>query len=305
MSEARADSSQSGETRPPDPDATGRNEPVAEALARMETSARMHGRNRPWNEGWAHDHRAEEDDQALWLLTMVDLKTLLLTLFVVLVAYAYYEPDRYDGAPGSGPDPEQYRAEETGRPAERPQQAPTQDEAGEPVIDPEPAEKPVEDREADRPEQEPADQETEQLRNALTGMDDQVDLTVVEGQINLRIRDNILFAPGAARLSDAGLTLLDELARRLADQPYPISIEGHTDNIPIRTLRFPSNWELSASRASSVLRYLASRGIAETRMQAVGLADTRPIASNDTAEGRAANRRVELVIQVNEEQAQP
>ncbi|MGC9457816.1 MAG: OmpA/MotB family protein [Halothiobacillaceae bacterium] len=298
----RSDRDESADAQPDDPQGGGRSEPVAEALARMETSARMQGRHRPWNEGWAHDHRAEEDDQALWLLTMVDLKTLLLTLFVVLVAYAYYEPDRYDGAPGIGPDPENYRAEAVGMPEPVPAEVPVdKPEEGEPADEPPDAPPAVEKE----PPVDVRDPEAERLRDALAGMDDQVDLSVIEGQVNLRIRDNILFAPGAARLSEDGLQLLDELARRLAGQPYPISIEGHTDNIPIRTLRFPSNWELSASRASSVLRYLASRGIDETRMQAVGHADTQPIASNDTAEGRAANRRVELVIQVNEEQVEP
>jgi len=269
-------------------------EPVSEALDRIETVARMRGQRRPWNEGWAHDHRAEEDDQALWLLTMVDLKTLLLTLFVILVAYAYYEPDRYDGAPGVGVEITRDTPQTALLPPDAMPEQPEQ-ELDDPLRPPEPPliEEP--------PKAEPADeldQAADQLRAELAGMDDQVELSVTEGRVNLRIRDNILFDPGAARLSSEGLRLLEELARRLADSDYPISVEGHTDNIPIRTLRFPSNWELSVARATSVLRYLASQGIDEKRLRAVGHADTRPVASNDTPEGRAANRRVDLVVHV-------
>ena len=75
-----------------------------------------------------------------------------------------------------------------------------------------------------------------------------------------------------------------------------ISVEGHTDNVPIATARFPSNWELSVGRAIAVVRQLERQGIAISRMRAVGYADTQPMESNATAEGRAANRRVELLL---------
>ncbi|EWG98544.1 hypothetical protein Q427_29990 [Halomonas sp. BC04] len=75
-----------------------------------------------------------------------------------------------------------------------------------------------------------------------------------------------------------------------------VSVEGHTDSIPIATARFPSNWELSSARAIAVLRYLAELGIDIERLRAVGYAETRPLESNDSAEGRAMNRRVELLL---------
>ena len=73
-------------------------------------------------------------------------------------------------------------------------------------------------------------------------------------------------------------------------------VEGHTDSVPITTERFPSNWELSGSRAAAVLRYLIGLGIDPKRLTCVGLADSYPIANNDTKQGRAANRRVEFVL---------
>lgn len=75
-----------------------------------------------------------------------------------------------------------------------------------------------------------------------------------------------------------------------------ISVEGHTDNIPISTAQFPSNWELSAARAISVVRLLQQRGIEGQRLRAIGYADSLPLRSNDTAEGGAVNRRVNLVL---------
>lgn len=75
-----------------------------------------------------------------------------------------------------------------------------------------------------------------------------------------------------------------------------VSVEGHTDNVPINTTQFPSNWELSAARAISVVRLLQQQGINGQRLRAIGYADSLPLQSNDTVEGRAANRRVNLVL---------
>ena len=85
-----------------------------------------------------------------------------------------------------------------------------------------------------------------------------------------------------------------------------ISIEGHTDNLPIHSERYPSNWELSTSRAVNVLRYFIEKGgISQKRISAVGMGEFQPIAENDTPENRAKNRRVEIVLSVNEDQQKP
>ena len=92
--------------------------------------------------------------------------------------------------------------------------------------------------------------------------------------------------------------VIDQLAGRLQSGDYPIAVQGHTDDKPIHTNQFPSNWELSAARAAAVVQQLIAQGVAPNRLSAVGLANTQPIASNDTAQGRAENRRVDLVLQL-------
>ena len=122
-------------------------------------------------------------------------------------------------------------------------------------------------------------------------------MIVNDGSISFRISSEILFGSGQAELENTGLDVIDRLVPTLAASPHRIIVEGHTDNLPIQTERFPSNWELSASRASSVVRYLQLAGIEATRLSATGYADTRPIADNGSEHGRASNRRVELVMQ--------
>ncbi|QFU00078.1 Motility protein B [Halomonas sp. THAF5a] len=123
-------------------------------------------------------------------------------------------------------------------------------------------------------------------------------VSVAEGKggITLRIDNNLLFASGQARLTRRGEGVLQGLVATLRDFDGRISVEGHTDNVPIATRRFPSNWELSTGRAISVLRHLVKSGLSESRLRAIGYADTQPLESNDSREGRAANRRVELLL---------
>jgi chemotaxis protein MotB len=112
------------------------------------------------------------------------------------------------------------------------------------------------------------------------------------------LTDNLLFQSGQATLQPAGLPLLNEVAQLLnVDQSHPITVEGYTDNIPIHSAEFPSNWELSTTRATTVVQYLVSRGVNENRLGAAGYADLHPVASNATAAGRALNRRVDIVIE--------
>ncbi|MGR4067957.1 OmpA family protein [Halomonas sp. LR3S48] len=123
-------------------------------------------------------------------------------------------------------------------------------------------------------------------------------VSVTEGQqgITLRIDDNLLFDSGQAVLTGQGREVLSRLREVLATFEGDISVEGHTDSVPIASARFPSNWELSSGRAIAVLRYLSDQGLPAERLRAVGYAETRPLDSNETPEGRAANRRVELLL---------
>ncbi len=106
----------------------------------------------------------------------------------------------------------------------------------------------------------------------------------------------LLFASGVADISTEAETLIRHLAGILTPYPNGITVEGHTDDQPIRTLRYPSNWELSAARAVSVVRLLTDSGIGPKRLSVQGYGEFQPIAANDTVAGRARNRRVVLVI---------
>ena len=94
--------------------------------------------------------------------------------------------------------------------------------------------------------------------------------------------------------------MIKRLAAILNKNEYQVSVEGHSDTVPIQTRQFASNWELSSSRATSVLRELVRDGVSAGRLRAVGYAETRPIESNETPAGRAANRRVELIMDITQ-----
>lgn len=129
-----------------------------------------------------------------------------------------------------------------------------------------------------------------------------VDVIINEKSVSFRISNELLFPSGQATLSPAGLDVIKRLAGVLNKNSHPVSVEGHSDPVPIQTKLFPSNWELSASRATSVLRELVHDGVDGARLRAVGYAETRPIESNDTPTGRAANRRVELIMDIAPQQ---
>lgn len=114
--------------------------------------------------------------------------------------------------------------------------------------------------------------------------------------ITIEINDSILFAPAQAGLQPVSVSAMQAIAEVLADTDFPITIEGHTDNLPINTAVFPSNWELSAVRATTVLRLFNDVGVDAARLTAIGYGDTRPVETNTTAEGRARNRRVSILI---------
>lgn len=114
--------------------------------------------------------------------------------------------------------------------------------------------------------------------------------------LEVEIRTDLLFASGAAELATPAMPVIDKLGEILKKFPNPIHVEGHTDTVPINTLQFPSNWELSAARAATVVRRFAAQGIDPARMTLIGLGEQRPLASNDTFQGRDRNRRVVLVV---------
>ena len=123
-----------------------------------------------------------------------------------------------------------------------------------------------------------------------------VRVTQTSRGVNIEINASVLFAPGEALLTKGSGTALTAIAKVLQQDRHAIQIEGHTDNTPISTPLFASNWELSSVRASSVVRLFAENGVAENRLTAIGHGANRPVSSNESAEGRLRNRRVEVLI---------
>ena len=138
-----------------------------------------------------------------------------------------------------------------------------------------------------------------QIQDSLAPLikDGQVRVTEGARGITVDINASVLFAPGDATLDPLAVRALHAVTDVLAAAECPITVEGHTDNTPISTPQFPSNWELSGMRASSVVRLFIAGGVNARRLTATGFADQRPVADNATPEGRQRNRRVAITIE--------
>lgn len=148
-------------------------------------------------------------------------------------------------------------------------------------------------------------QQKEKMKGVAEALLKAMEPLVKEGQVRvsqsvhgiaIEINASVLFAPGQATLEPGSIKALRAVGGVLAKVPNDIQVEGFTDNTPINTPAFPSNWELSTARASSVVRLLAESGAPTDRLVAVGYGEFRPIAANSTSEGRARNRRVTVMI---------
>lgn len=223
-----------------------------------------------------------EDRDSGWLISFVDILTLLVTLLVLMLALSHvphHEQHRPD-AVAAQPRP-------ATPPAVKSAQPPAAGRADTAVAKP-----------AQTPPPPAAVPKPAPLLTLPKDLEGEVQVVATATQVNLVIKDDVLYDVGSADLKPSGRAVLDKIARVLNQNDYPVSVEGHTDNTPIHTARFPSNWELSAARATNVIRYLIQQGVARGRLSAVGYADTRPLAGNDNAAGRAQNRRVSVVVHV-------
>jgi chemotaxis protein MotB len=134
-----------------------------------------------------------------------------------------------------------------------------------------------------------------------TAMQDLIDREMIRIErtpswVEVEIKADILFPSGSAEIEASAMAVLDRIAAILAERPYPIRIEGHTDTRPIKTAQFPSNWELSAARAARIVRLFEGHGIVPGRMVVAGLGENQPLSDNASEEGRNRNRRVTIVI---------
>jgi chemotaxis protein MotB len=130
------------------------------------------------------------------------------------------------------------------------------------------------------------------------GFSESIETTITQRGLVIRLlTDHVLFESGSAVLKPQAAPLLGEIAHLVnLDRSHGISVEGNTDDVPISTSQFPSNWELSVARATGVVRFMIGQGVAAHRLEASGVAGERPIAPNSTEGGRSRNRRVEIAL---------
>ncbi|WP_068830750.1 flagellar motor protein MotD [Pseudomonas sp. BMS12] len=236
----------------------------------------------------------EHENHERWLVSYADFITLLFAFFVVMYSISSINEGKYkvlsESLVGVFSEPER---------AIKP--IPIGDEKPRTT---EPDRSMIEDNPNSSTSAEPSDPLEEiasSMRDAFGDLIASEQLTVRGNElwVEIELNSSLLFPSGDAIPNETAFILIEKVARILAPYENPVHVEGFTDNLPINTAQFPSNWELSAARAASIVRMLALDGVSEGRLAAVGYGEFQPVADNATAEGRARNRRVVLVISRN------
>jgi chemotaxis protein MotB len=237
-------------------------------------------------------YEEDSDNHDRWLVSYADFITLLFAFFVVMYALSSVNEGKYrvlsnsllnafgrvKTVPAQGEPPPPAPALPRGLPPVKPRTS-----------------------EALRREKEKLTGVARDILKVMAPLVEQgvVRVTQTSRGVNVEINASVLFPSGDARLSEGSAQVMRAVAEVLRDDDHQIQVEGHTDSVPIRNAMFPSNWELSSVRASSVVRLFVDNGVAESRLTAVGHGPTQPVGSNDTAEGRTRNRRVSVMVLSN------
>jgi chemotaxis protein MotB len=234
------------------------------------------------------DEEHEEHIDESWLIPYADILTLLLALFIVLFASSEIDKQKFQSIMDS------FKSEFTGTKIESTNAGLSVSLKGEEkknnAEEPAPSTNEIDDAELDNLK---AQLEKYVVENNLQAV---VTLQDTRRGVEIALKDVLLFDSGKAILKESSFKTLDAFVNLINTLPNSISIEGHTDNVPIGNAAYSSNWELSSARAVSVLHYFASKSIAENRMQFTGHGEFEPLFPNDTVENRQANRRVNIVI---------
>ena len=228
------------------------------------------------------------DDEATWLVTYADLMTLLLVFFVLLFTLSSLEKEKYKTTVDAV--------------REVLQESPEMEGVMELIGEPDAADRKI------RLDEVTGLRNREQsmvksLKSSLgkVPLAERPDIASKNGKITITVSGEALFSSGSAELNPSAFNHFARMIETFKAFPeYTINIKGHTDDIPIATPQFPSNWELSAIRATTVLKYLIAKGIRAGRLTATGYGDVLPLVPNTTAENRARNRRVEFVLEKKE-----
>lgn len=237
-----------------------------------------------------------------WMVTYSDMVTLILVFFILLFSMSQIDLAKFEAISDSFQNRMIFDFESSTVPMDNPSTSANQQDNGG-------AFKELETRQllsdfTDQDEQ--ANQEEDSLAQLIHDVENYLDEHELNNMITasrtergvvLVLQEKILFDSAEASILDSGKPFLNKIAKLLKDIPNNVKVEGHTDNRPISNYRYPSNWELSGARASSVIRYLIDENdIVGTRFSSAGYADTKPIASNNSTKNLGENRRVEIVI---------
>ena len=231
------------------------------------------------------DVDANEDERSAWIVTYADLMTLLLVFFVLLYSISSLNMEKFKHAIQSiqvslgETNPRVGLMDLVNVPEANDQNFVIEDLTG------------LRSREQEI---------LNSLNSFIEGQNSSENILVhaKDGKIIIEMRGQVLFTSGSAVFNDSAASILDEIANIIqAYTEYNVNIKGHTDDVPISTPQFPSNWELSAVRATTVLKYLISKGVNPSRLTATGYGELLPLVPNDTSENRATNRRVEFVLE--------
>lgn len=257
---------------------------------------RLMTRRRLFNDNETHENHER------WLVSYADFITLLFAFFVVMYATSSLNEGKYKILSNSLVSAFKSTSSQTGT-----------DEARIPVslIKTEPDGAMIkimekengETRQAERIERKETMQSmAKDILRALSPLIEDGSVTVTQSAIGITVEINasVLFSPGEALLAENSIEALRAVATVIQEHNHEIHVEGHTDNIPIQTVNFPSNWELSTARASSVIRLFIENGVDAARLTAIGYGENRPVDSNETSEGRKRNRRVSIMILAND-----
>jgi chemotaxis protein MotB len=262
------------------------------------------GRKRRGAGGGGHDGPDER-----WLLTYADMITLLMALFIVMFAISSVNTSKFDALQKSLKEAFSGNVVPGGEAVLQTGGNPKGQEQPK-VQPPIPAIQPLIQKEFDKQQKKRAGQqgsEDEQFKQTKKNIDDYAKQHKLNKKVSTEITrrglvirlltDGVLFDSGEAKIKPGAMPLMQKIGGLLqVDQEHPINVEGHTDNVPIHSSQFPTNWELSTARASSVVRLLIADNAPADRLGAVGYAQLHPLASNTTAGGRSRNRRVEIVL---------
>lgn len=234
-----------------------------------------------------HPSRTDKHNGTSWLTTFNDLVTLLMVFFVLLFTMSTIDVKKMSDF--------QYALQSGLGILEEGQRVGVKVKDEQPVRDMSHIKTQPEGR--SKPQQEESMQDI--IGKAIASLDVKTNIrvTYTEQGARLSFADAVLFDFGRAAINPAGFSFLNQIAGVIHQIPYPIRIEGHTDNVPIHTKRFPSNWELSTARAVNVVKYfIHSCNLEPRRFSAVGYGESKPLFSNDSAKHRTKNRRVEIVL---------